>query len=98
LELVTLSYIAVFIPGTEIVFDVSLAAIDLCGTGNLVKPVTTTCTTPTASFSWEADSLQVTLTDQSSGTQPLAYLCNFGDATTSTEQSPNSFVYFFFSK
>ncbi len=70
------------------VFDVSLAATDLCGTGNLVEPVTTTCTAPTAIFSWIAAGMLVSFTDQSSGTQPLGYLWDFGDGTTSTEQSP----------
>ena len=70
-------------------FDVTLFATDLCGIGSLTQPVTTTCTAPQASFTWQADDLLVSFTNQSSGTPPLGYLWDFGDGTTSTEQSPS---------
>jgi PKD repeat protein len=50
--------------------------------------VTTTCTAPTTLFTWQADGMLVSFTDQSSGTPPFEYLWDFGDGITSTEQSP----------
>ena len=70
------------------IFDVSLSATDLCGTGSFTDQVTTSCTAPTASFAWQTDAMLVSFTDQSAGTQPLAYSWDFGDGSTSTEQSP----------
>lgn len=69
-------------------FDVGLSATDLCGVGNITKPVTTTCSAPQASFTWQADDLQVSFTNQSGGTLPLEYLWEFGDGGTSTQPSP----------
>jgi PKD repeat protein len=69
-------------------FDVTLSATDLCGTGSFTGQVTTSCTAPFAGFTWQADGLSVSFTDTSGGTQPLSYLWDFGDGTTSPEQSP----------
>jgi hypothetical protein len=85
LEMVTTLYIAVFIPGIGVVFDLSLTATNVCGVNTRVEPVTTTYT---ASFSWTTAGMLVSFTDQITGTQPLGYLWDFGDGTTSTEQSP----------
>jgi uncharacterized repeat protein (TIGR01451 family) len=73
------------LPGT---FDVTLAATDLCGLDTASDQVTTTCTAPTTLFTWQADGMLVSFTDQSSGTPPFEYLWDFGDGITSTEQSP----------
>jgi PKD repeat protein len=42
--------------------------------------------TPTASFSYEADELTVTFTDNS--TNAASYAWDFGDSNTSTEKNP----------
>jgi len=67
---------------------VTLFATDLCGTASLTQPVTTTCTSPTAFFTWQVDGLAVSFTNTSSGTPPLEYAWDFGDGSTSTEPSP----------
>ena len=70
-------------------FTVSLSATDLCGTGSFTDQVTTTCTAPTALFTWQKDNLSVTFTNLSTGTQPLTYSWDFGDGSPfSNEQSP----------
>ncbi len=69
-------------------YDVTLNATDACGTGSFSDQVTTTCTAPAASFTWQTDGMLVSFTDQSAGTQPLTYTWDFGDGTSSTEQSP----------
>ncbi len=62
-------------------FTVSLNATDLCGTGSFTDQVTTTCTAPTALFTWQKENLSVTFTNLSTGTQPLTYSWDFGDGS-----------------
>ncbi len=70
-------------------YDVSLVASDQCGTGTYHEQVTTTCTPPTALFTWQNDGLTVMFTDFSAGTQPLSYAWDFGDGNKSTDPSPS---------
>jgi len=47
------------------IFDVTLTATDLCGSGSFTDQVTTTRTSPTAYFTWQNDGLLVSFTNQS---------------------------------
>ncbi len=69
-------------------FAVTLDATDLCGTGSFGSQVTTTCTAPSALFTWQKSGLSVSFTNLSGGTQPLTYAWDFGDGTISAEFSP----------
>ncbi len=70
------------------IYDVTLNAMDLCGSGSFTDQVTTTCIAPTAYFTWQNDDLAVSFTNLSAGTQPLAYQWVFGDGSTSADPSP----------
>jgi PKD repeat protein len=70
-------------------FDVTLTATDLCGTGSFTDQVVTTCTAPTAGFTWLADGMVISFTNLSGGTPPITYSWDFGDGSSSSEASPS---------
>lgn len=71
------------------IYTATLAATDLCGTGNFSDSMPLSCPVPQALFSYQVSGLLVSFTDLSSGTTPLTFTWDFGDGLTSTEQSPS---------
>jgi PKD repeat protein len=69
-------------------YTATLTATDLCGVGTVSDLVTASCPVPEASFTWVADGMLVTFTNQSTGTFPLSFEWDFGDGLTSTLDSP----------
>ena len=70
------------------VYTATLTAADLCGVGSASDLVTAACPAPEALFTWSAEGLVVSFTNQSSATLPASYLWNFGDGLTSTLADP----------
>ncbi len=71
-------------PGT---YDVCLTTFSLCGDSTFCQSLTVSCAAPVAGFGIQQDGNQVSLDDQSIN-QPSAWLWDFGDGNTSTEQDP----------
>jgi PKD repeat protein len=73
-------------------YTVSLSVQNAAGSSNATKTITVTVTTPTASFNATpttgAAPLDVTFADTSEG-NPTSWSWDFGDGSTSTEQSPS---------
>ncbi|HEY4798607.1 MAG TPA: PKD domain-containing protein, partial [Bacteroidia bacterium] len=71
-------------------YSVSLTATNACGTNTNSKGyyIHVLPTIPTASFTFNASSLNVNFTDSSSNS-PSAWSWDFGDGTTSTVQNPS---------
>ena len=70
-------------------FNVRAETVDFSGAPiEAVFQVRVQTGAPIASFTWSSNRLEVTFQNQSTGDQPLSYLWNFGDGTTSTLQNP----------
>lgn len=69
------------------VYQVCLTATGLCGSGQTCKFVNVSCQAPLSVFNYQADNLEVQFNDLSTN-QPANWLWNFGDGTSSTDQSP----------
>ena len=70
-------------------FNIRAETVDFSGTQiSEVFQVKVQTGAPIATFTWSANRLEVTFQNQSTGDQPLSYLWNFGDGTTSTVQNP----------
>lgn len=69
-------------------YTVVLTASNTCGTDVHAEDLTVVCDAPTAAFSWTADYLAVSFTDESTGAFALDYEWDFGDGVTSTLPSP----------
>ncbi|MCB9232468.1 MAG: PKD domain-containing protein [Bacteroidia bacterium] len=71
-------------PGT---YNVCLTVNSACGTQTTCQTVTITCPSPVAAFTFNANGLTVSFTDQSTGGTTWSW--NFGDGIQSTQQNPN---------
>ncbi|MBL7809839.1 MAG: PKD domain-containing protein, partial [Saprospiraceae bacterium] len=71
-------------------YTVSLISTNLCGSDTMVQMVSLG-TPPNALFTHQLSGLQLTLQNQSTGA--TAWLWNFGDGQTSTQQNPPPHVY-----
>ena len=70
-------------------FNVRAETVDFSGSPiEAVFQVKVQTGAPIAAFAWSSNRLEVTFQNQSTGDQPLSYLWNFGDGTTSGTQSP----------
>jgi hypothetical protein len=70
-------------------FNVRAETVDFSGAPiEAVFQVKVQTGAPIAAFAWSSNRLEVTFQNQSTGDQPLSYLWNFGDGTTSGTQSP----------
>jgi PKD repeat protein len=67
---------------------VTLLAANLCGSAEISHAINAACSAPQAAFTWLADELTITFTNQTSGHFPLNFLWDFGDAITGTLESP----------
>lgn len=71
-------------PGT---YTVCLLAGSACGSGQACRQVTVNCDVPQAAFTFQADELALSFTDQSANA-PASWAWDFGDGNTSTEANP----------
>jgi PKD repeat protein len=69
-------------------FTVTLMAENICGVGSFSAVVDAACSVPEAAFTWEADNLQASFMNESTGHFDLSFLWDFGDGLTSTLVSP----------
>ena len=67
-------------------YEVCLTAVNDCGTDTVCQSVEISCYAPIPEFTYQADSLEVTFTDQSQDAQN--YLWDFGDGEQSVDQNP----------
>jgi len=71
-------------PGT---YTVCLTTTSLCGSDSSCASVTVVCPSPDVAFSESSTGLQVQFTDATTNT-PTAWIWDFGDGNTSTQQNP----------
>lgn len=69
------------------VYTVCLVTTNACGNDTLCQPVSVSCPTPAAGFSFTAQTVALTFSDQSTG-NPVSWSWDFGDGNTSTLQNP----------
>lgn len=69
-------------------YTVTLTATNSCGQDTHADTLTVVCADPTAAFTWTAEYLTVTFTNESTGTFPLDFVWNLGDGVTSTLPAP----------
>jgi PKD repeat protein len=68
-------------------YTVCLTAESICGSSQSCTNIVVTCSAPQADFEVSADELTLTFNDVSMNS-PTAWLWNFGDGTTATDQMP----------
>lgn len=71
-------------PGT---YEVCLTVSSVCGSNISCTNVTVTCLTPQAAFTYGAEELLLSFTDNSTN-EPTDWLWTFGDGNSSTESNP----------
>lgn len=70
-------------------YNVCLTVTDTCGMDSLCKSVTISCPDPVPGFSFGTSLMGVSFNDQSTGSFVDAWLWDFGDGNSSTQQSPS---------
>ncbi len=68
-------------------YVICLLASSICGSGQACRQVVVDCNAPQAAFSYQADELALTFTDQSANS-PASWQWDFGDGATSQEANP----------